>query len=65
MEVNVGQFFISFKNLENQFLNEIEIGLDSNFSIEYFHIWYDTQIHCLSLGNLYISWKGHPILDLK
>lgn len=65
MEVSIGNFFISFKSLDNPIFKEIEIGLDDKFNIEYFHIWYDTQIHCLSLGNIYISWKGLPLIDSK
>lgn len=54
---------INFDNLN--WLQEIEIGFDFDFSIEYFHTWQKHQTHCLSLGNIYIAWQGAPYLDVK
>jgi hypothetical protein len=47
------------------FLKELEVGYDFDFNIDYFHIWHDHQLHCLSLGFVYIAWKGVPFIDKR
>lgn len=47
------------------FLKEIEIGYDFDFNVEYFHTWQNDQFHCLSLGFVYLAWRGAPFIDVK
>jgi hypothetical protein len=63
-ECHLGMIYCNLQ-FNNPFLNEIEIGFDFDFKLEYYHTWHDYQVHCLSIGNIYVYWKGHPILDNK
>jgi hypothetical protein len=67
LEVATGKFFLKLKDNKNpnSLINEFEIGLDEHLNFEYYHIWQDTQLHCLSLGHLYFCWKGFPYIDKK
>lgn len=62
--VSLGLFYINIK-LNNDLINEIEFGLEEGFNYNYYHTWYKTQVHCFSLGFIYIYWRGFPIVDKK
>lgn len=44
-------------------ISEIDIVFHKNFVFEYYHIWYDIQRHCISLGFISIYWCGWPWID--
>ena len=64
-ECHIGFFYFNFRIPNNEIINEIEIGISDEFKLEYYHAWYRTQVHCLTLGNIYLYWRGIPILDQK
>jgi hypothetical protein len=41
------------------------IALMKPFIVTYYHDWYDSQHHTISLGYLRINWGGRPFIDLK
>jgi hypothetical protein len=63
-KISIGLVYINIK-LDNNLINEFEIGFDLEFNLNYQHEWYRTQVHFLSLGNTYIYWRGFPFLDKK
>ena len=61
--LTIGFFYLNIK-LNNDFIDEIEIGLDNVFNLDYYHTTHlHSQVHCLSLGFTYLYWKGFPLLD--
>jgi hypothetical protein len=61
--LTIGFFYLNIK-LNNEFISEIEFGLEECFNLSYYHTLHlQTQVHCLSLGLTYLYWKGIPILD--
>jgi hypothetical protein len=61
---NFGFSYFNLK-IKNDFIKEIELGVDDKFNFEYYHHWHDHQIHCISLGFFYFYWKGEPLFDRK
>lgn len=65
-EIHIGITFLNLRICNNSFIKEIEFGLEESFNLSYYHsLHLQTQVHCLSLGLIYVYWKGHPILDDK
>lgn len=63
--IKIGERAIKIKCDHLDFLHEIEVGYDFDFTIEYFHTWQNDQLHCLSLGFVYLAWRGAPFIDVK
>lgn len=66
LEVKLGSYYINLNfNKRFSFIEELEIGLDfEDFKFEYFHKFYDWQVHQLNFGFVYFFWKGKPLIDL-
>ena len=65
MEQSNFSFGFTYLNarLDNDIVKEFEIGIDTSFGFNYYHTWHGYQVHFLSLGFIYLYWKGEPILD--
>jgi len=66
--------FVLFDNYNNRwykklFINRwwcihiVVLSIKKRFSIQYFHMWYDIQLHTIDLGFLSIYWEGSPEID--
>lgn len=66
IEISLGFYYVNINfNRLFSFIEEIEVGLDTeDFKLEYFHKFYDWQIHQFNFGFLYFFWKGAPLIDL-
>ena len=62
---NYGYFYFNAKLQDNFLLDEFEIGIDDHFGFTYYHTWHNGQVHFLSLGIIYLYWKGEPLLDTE
>jgi len=63
--VAIGLFYLTIEFEKNNFIKDLEIGIDDHFEINYQHEWYNHQVHFLNLGFIYLYWRGIPILDDK